>query len=458
MPRRDPFELRHNLRAIWVDGIGFSVMVGMGETYIPAFALALGLPDVASGLVATLPMLCGSFVQLVAAAWIRRVGSLKRWAVAGAALQAAAFLPLVVAALVGSMPAPLLYFCAAWYWAAGLATGPAWNAWVDTLIPPRLRIRYFARRWRALHVSVLAGVFAAGFLLDVLARSPRPLYGFALIFSFAGLARALSTFAQARQTEPVPIPHGMTRVGWRELARRFRHGNDGRLIAYMMALQFSVQTASPFFTAYMLGPLNLSYATYMVLVAAAALGKFASLPLHGWIAKRYGVRVLLWVAGLGIVPSSMLLVLSDDLPFLFFAQLYSGAAWAAYELSTFLSFFDTIPASERVSVLTRFNVTNSSAIFAGSLCGGLVLGSLGSDADAFVALFAISCALRLATILLLRRIEPLPFRGVALSTDTVAIRPGSGSFEQPIASATSDAGAQVKSTPSGSRKSTGSES
>lgn len=435
MSRRAPFELRHNLRAIWVDGIAFSVMVGMGETYIPAFALALGLPDVLSGLVATLPMLCGSLVQLVAAAWIRRVGSLKRWAVVCAGLQAASFVPLVVAALVGSMPAVLLYVAAAWYWATGLATGPAWNAWVDTLIPPRLRVHYFARRWRVLHVSVLGGVFAAGFVLDVLARSPRPLYGFALIFSFAALARALSTFTQARQTEPIPIPHGMTRVGWRELARRFRHGNDGRLIAYMMALQFSVQTASPFFTAYMLGPLHLSYATYMVLVSASVLGKFASLPLHGWIAKRYGVRVLLWVAGLSVVPSSMLWVIVDDVPFLFVAQLYSGAAWAAYELATFLSFFETIPPRERVSVLTRFNVTNSTATFAGSVCGGVVLAELGGDANAFIALFAISCALRLATVLLLRRIQPLPFHGIPLTTDPVAVRPGSGAFEQPIATA-----------------------
>ncbi len=435
MSRREPLELRKNLRAIWVDGIAFSVMVGMGETYIPAFALALGLPDVLSGLVATLPMLCGSLVQLVAAAWIRRVGSLKRWAVVCAALQAASFVPLVIAALVGSMPPLVLYAAAAWYWAAGLATGPAWNAWVDTLIPARLRIHYFARRWRALHVSVLVGVFAAGFLLDVLARSPRPLYGFALIFSFAALARALSTFAQARQTEPVPMPHGMTSVGWRELARRFRHGNDGRLIAYMMALQFSVQTASPFFTAYMLGPLHLSYATYMMLVSAAVLGKFASLPLHGWIAKRYGVRVLLWVGGISIVPASLLWVIVDDVPFLFVAQLYSGAAWAAYELATFLSFFEAIPARERVSVLTRFNVTNSTAIFAGSVCGGLVLAQLGSDANAFIALFAISCALRLATVFLLRRIEPLPFHGIPLSTDPLAVRPGSGSFEQPIAAA-----------------------
>lgn len=435
-PRRDPHDLRHNLRAIWVDGIAFSLMVGMGETYLPAFALALGFPDVLSGLVATLPMLCGSILQLAAPVWMRRVGSLKRWAVLCAALQAASFAPLVVAALLGSMPVVLLYLAAAWYWAAGLATGPAWNAWIETLIPRRLRINYFARRWRVLHVSVLLGVFAAGWILEALAPPPgasaRPLYGFALIFTCAGLARALSAFEQTRQTEPVPMPTGMIRVSWSEFARRFRHGNDGRLIAYMMALQFSVQIAAPFFTAYMLGPLHLSYATYMVLVSAAVLGKFASLPLHGWVARRFGVRPLLWLGGIGIIPASILWIVTDSVPFLFVSQLYSGAAWAAYELATFLSFFETIPARERVSVLTQFNVTNSTAILLGSLCGGLVLSTFGGGADAFTAIFAISCALRLATIALLRRVEPPPFHGLAISTDPLAVRPGAGSFEQPI--------------------------
>ena len=65
--------------------MAFSVMVGCGETYFAAFALALGFGPVASGMVATLPVLVGAVIQLAAplavltadprlGAWMRRTG------------------------------------------------------------------------------------------------------------------------------------------------------------------------------------------------------------------------------------------------------------------------------------------------------------------------------------------------------------------------------------------------
>lgn len=44
-----PKETRRDLRAIFADGIAFSLMVGLGETYVPAFALALGLSELTAG-------------------------------------------------------------------------------------------------------------------------------------------------------------------------------------------------------------------------------------------------------------------------------------------------------------------------------------------------------------------------------------------------------------------------
>ena len=38
--------LRRDLRLIVLDGVAFSVMVGLGETYLAPFALALGLSEV----------------------------------------------------------------------------------------------------------------------------------------------------------------------------------------------------------------------------------------------------------------------------------------------------------------------------------------------------------------------------------------------------------------------------
>src|SRR5262245_51670592 len=91
--------LRKNLRASVADGAAFSVMVGIGETYFPAFVLALGLGQLASGLVSSLPILLGAILQLVSPYCVSKLGSSRRWVVACVLLQAASFVPLIGAAV-----------------------------------------------------------------------------------------------------------------------------------------------------------------------------------------------------------------------------------------------------------------------------------------------------------------------------------------------------------------------
>lgn len=59
-------ELDRDLRAMSADGAAWSVMVGVGETYLPAFVLALSANQTASGLVATVPLMAGAVLQMLA--------------------------------------------------------------------------------------------------------------------------------------------------------------------------------------------------------------------------------------------------------------------------------------------------------------------------------------------------------------------------------------------------------
>ena len=56
-------------------------MAGVAEVYLPAFALALGMPPVLAGLLGTTPLLAGGFLQLGVTRAIARVTSLRRWVV-----------------------------------------------------------------------------------------------------------------------------------------------------------------------------------------------------------------------------------------------------------------------------------------------------------------------------------------------------------------------------------------
>src|SRR6185437_5413786 len=97
--------LRKNLRNSVSEGAAFSVMVGIGETYFPAFVLALGMGEIAAGLVASIPILAGAILQLVSPAGVAWLGSNRRWVITCVSLQAASFVPLVAAAVWGHMPA-----------------------------------------------------------------------------------------------------------------------------------------------------------------------------------------------------------------------------------------------------------------------------------------------------------------------------------------------------------------
>src|SRR5436190_13512291 len=123
---------RDDLRASVRDGACVSAMVGLGETYFAAFALALGLGQTVAGLVATLPMLAGASLQLATPWFLQRVRSFKKWVVLFASLQAAALLVMPLAAwLIGRSAASWGFVAASLYWAAGQATGAAWNTWVE---------------------------------------------------------------------------------------------------------------------------------------------------------------------------------------------------------------------------------------------------------------------------------------------------------------------------------------
>ena len=167
IPRRKT--LRRNLRAMNADGFSFSVMVGIAESYLPAFVLARGLGDLTAAMVATVPVLLGSILQLFAPFLLQKLGSYRRFVVTTATIQACSMLMLMGMSFMQHLPAWLVFVPATLYWAAGLATGPAWNTWVEQLVPQRIRSGFFARRSRMCHIGVLLGLICALAILGIVA-------------------------------------------------------------------------------------------------------------------------------------------------------------------------------------------------------------------------------------------------------------------------------------------------
>jgi len=415
------------------DAAAFSVMVGVGETYLPAFALAVGVGEVASGLLAAVPPLAGAVLQLASPAMVRRMRSHRRWVVICASLQAASFVPLIVAALVGRIPTGAIFLVASLYWGTGMATGPAWNTWVGTIVPPRVRAHYFATRTRITQIGVLVGLLLGGIVLQYGTAVGQRLHAFALLFLVAAACRTGSAWLLSATSEPAPLPENYRSVPTLEaLGRLLRRSHEGRLLLYLLSVQTAVHLSAPYFTPYMLGRLGLDYASYMVLIAASFGAKILMLPLLGILARRFGARQLLWVGGLGIVPLASLWIVSDWFPYLLVVQCLAGTAWGAYELATFLLVFETIREDERTSVLTTFNLANAVAMVGGSLIGGWILTRLGETQYAYHVIFVLSSLSRAVTVLFLFRVPTPVLRAVPVATRTVAVRPSAGSIDRPI--------------------------
>ena len=403
--RRAVSTTRRDLRAIIADGAACSVMIGIGENYLAPFALALGKGELVAGLITSIPLLAGAVLQTMTPAAVRRLGSHRRWVVACVACQALSFVPLAIAARVGTIPVWLLFILAAVYWGSGMASGPAWTSWVDTLIPHRLRACYFGRRARVAQAATLVGFAGGGLWLAYGDWLGEPLAAFAILFAVAAFCRLASAKLLSGQSEPRRPGRLPTTASIGSVIRQVRDGGDGRLLVYLWAMQAAAQVASPYFAPFMLAELKFSYAKYMVIVSISLLAKSIALPTLGRLAQRFGAWRLLWFGGLIVIPMPLFWMISQATPLLVAIQVMAGAAWATYELATFLLFFEAIDPRRRIATLTLYNLGNAAATVAGSLVGGAILAFFDASYSGYLLIFAASCVARILTLPLLRSVR-----------------------------------------------------
>ncbi|TWU47003.1 MFS transporter [Rubripirellula reticaptiva] len=425
-----------NLSRSMGDAACFGGMVGCGETYFSAFALAVGLGETAAGLVASIPLLVGGVLQLGSPYAIKRIGGYRRWIVLGASLQALAFLPLALAAWNETLTLPMMLIIASVYWAAGLSTGPAWNTWMEQIVPSQHRARFFSKRSRLQQTCTFVSLMIAGLILHWTSKNGIALIGFAGLFCAAAGFRLVSAGFLHRTREPKtknqPIESTTKPVADLGQIASTDTRPAMRLLAYLVAMQVFIQLSGPYFVPYMLGQLEFGYGVYVSLVAIAFLSKVISLNFWGRIAERSGASKVLWFGGIGLVPLASLWILSTNLYWLALIQILSGIAWAAYELGFFLMFFETMPANQRTRLLTYYNFANTLAVCTGALTGAAILATLGCESRTYYYLFGISSTGRMLCLGLLAGVV-LPKGSLkTIRMRILSVRLGAGSVTAPI--------------------------
>lgn len=377
--------------ALW-DAFFFSLMVGAGETYLPAYALSVGMSEWLTGLFATVPLMSGALIQLISPWALYYVGSVKKWVVGSAFVQGLAFLPLLYFSLFPTDNFLWLFLVAAVYWGAGFASGPIWNYWMNQLVPDQEAENFFALRHKISQIGILAGLMGGGIALNMDLKVGPFTSVFSLIFLFAFLSRSFSSFFLAMKKEWRSTPEHKPNLGevfylWKTPAYR---GFFGFLFFYYVVIYFS----GPFVTPYFLEKLKLDYNSYMLSLAALLLAKIAVLPLVGPLMKKFGTKRVFFWGALGIAPIPALWPISNELWFIMILQAVSGAFWGMFEVALTITFFQEIKPKQKILILTIYNFFNSCAVIIGSVIGGQILKNYHASYASYAFIFVAGAALR----------------------------------------------------------------
>lgn len=424
---------RRDFRLLTGDGACWAVMTGSGDWQFILFALAVGLSEVTSGLVATVPLLAGAVLQLLTPWGVRMVGSIRRWVYLCAFAQALSLAALAAFALSGGISGWVLYVLVSAYWASGYMTGPPWITWVSSLVPDRIRARFWVQRSRWVQGGLVIGLLA-GLVLQAGEQMGRPLIAFGVVFAVAALARIVSSILLSKQSDPEPGLIEKIEMPSRSTLRK--HFSDRRtrgLLLYMLAFFLSIFVVAPFFGPYLREQLRFEYWQIMAITGTTFLAKVMVLPAVGRIAHRYGPGRVLWIGAIITAPAAALWGVSDSFWWLLSLQLYVGFGWACWETGSFLLVFDVIPAERRTPVMTVYQLAQAIVMVGGSLLGAALLEGVGVNRTGYLALFIATSLMRFVSLFFLASLEPsglqLRHRARILRVRTMGFLPGGGSAE-----------------------------
>lgn len=399
--------IRRNLILSLIDAFLASLMVGAGESYLPAFALSVGISQTATGILSTLPLLTGALLQLLSPLAMKKLKSYKSWVLLSICFQALAYLPLLYFSILGESNFMALFLITSLYWGAGFSIGPAWNVWMSHLVPSQTTEKFFAMRLWISQIGILIGIVGGGVLLQTKWHPDFIPSVFTLLFIVAFLCRigsaVLIAFHDHLQDWFVHQPFEFFSLSKIQTFLSKQSAYKSFFI-FMGLFIFVTNISAPFVTPNILAQMKLSYFEYMSTFAALFAGKILFFYTGKRWVEKYGTIPVFFIGALIAAPLPGLWPFMSNVFEAMIVQFVSGFGWGGFEMGLALIFFQDIPKSRKVAVLTIFNLANSVAVVLGSLFGGWILKSYNETADGYSYVFWLGSSLRVIVLLVAWRV------------------------------------------------------
>ena len=363
---------RTKILSVW-EGSLWSIMWGLGESYIAPFALFLGAGNLVMAFIGTGPVLITAAAQLAGAVLLDRIGRRKPVILAGMTVQAAALIPLFsLPLLIPSYCMIILIACVAVYFFFSGLSAPPWMSLMGDIVETKERGRYFSNRSRIAMYFMTSSLMLAGIITNGWENIGFTAVGFGFAFGIASLARFTSLFFMRRHYDaPLGKQQFEDSFSLWDFLRGYRKSNFTKFTIAVALMNGTANIAGPFFSVYMLRDLHWSYLAYTFNMLVFLSSQTLFVRWWGAVGDRHGNRSVLMATGCLLPILPVLWIFSDTYLVLLCVQLLSGATWSGFNLAASNFIYDSVPQTRRARAMSYYSLLNGCF----SVIGGMLIGA-----------------------------------------------------------------------------------
>jgi len=380
--------MKQTLRRTQWEGLFFALMVATTESYALFYFTGKGLADWQIGLVATVPLLFASILQLFIPRLIKS-HQLEKGILLFIFLQLLGLVGIFLTTTVETPFYPLLISLIL-YWIGGQGAAPLWMDWSSKLSTQENYGFFISRRntiitWAAMTCYILISI--------PVKKGYFPIQWLFLIGFFARLASLFLQASLNRRTQNIPVAFVPSESEPEDQIVSFNILKTmKRFFLWNALFRLTVNFSSPFFLPFMIKVLHLSIEDFVLLNSIPFVGR--ALFMQNWSRASKGIRPFwgIQISCFFIAFLPWLWTLSHDFVYLCAIQFMSGIFWGGMEMTNLLMIQNHSYGKSR-----QLMGLNSAGMTFFSVIGASIAGYLVANHGAtYTDLFNLSTAARLA--------------------------------------------------------------
>lgn len=356
-------QLREDLnRIVWGVSCGIVFFVCFNGAPFAGFVRALGVSELMYGILTSLPLVSGVF-QVLAAYVLESTGARKRLFFIGGLFQRLSIIPVVLLPLIIPeelkwLTVSLIVFFLLVSAVGGAFNGVTFMSWMAALVPLKIRGRFFSQRQMVFTFTSMIGGILASWALDRIGGFA----GFAVVFSVVTIFAIMDILCFIRVYDPPMVrpPHRLSIKKMWSIA--LKHSNFRRYLIFWAVWVFGVNIAGPFFNAYMIDYLKMSYLeiTIYTQVVSNVLTIFI-IRKWGMLIDIFGNKPVLRICGTvaSALPLLWLLATPENYMIILIIHVFTGIFWNGIDLTSNNLVMNLSPDENRSFYLASFSMVTS---------------------------------------------------------------------------------------------------